>query len=389
MKSSKTFICHYSEIGLKGRNRKYFVKTLKFNLRRALKAVADGVPFKIMHVEKRLMVYFDQPLQIEAVYGAMQTVFGLANFSAVQEVEPTLEAMRANVLDELAGQDFETFVIRSRRIHKTLPFNSMEVNREIGAAVVEKLGKKVDLKHAQCTVHIEIFRNNAFITAGKQNGPGGLPVSSSGRVMALMSGGFDSPIAAYYAMKRGARCEYIHFHSFPFTNKASQEKVKSLVTRLNRFQGKATLFMVPFTETQQDLIIDIPDKYRIIFYRRFMMRIAARLAAQRDIRALLTGESLGQVASQTLENMAAVEQVTRMPVLRPLIGLDKNEIMDIARRIGTYDISVLPHDDACTRFMPENPVIHSDLQEVLEIEAGLDVEGLVQSALDRMEKLEL
>ena len=200
-----------------------------------------------------------------------------------------------------------------------------------------------------------------------------------------MSGGFDSPVAAYYALKRGARCEFIHFHSYPFTNKASQDKVQQLVSVMNNFQKKSTLFMVPFTNTQQEIVMVVPDRYRIIFYRRFMMRIAERLAQKRELKAIITGESLGQVASQTLENMAAVEQAITLPVLRPLIGFDKNEIMDVGRRIGTYDISVLPHDDACTRFMPRNPVIRAILNDVITIEKDLDVEGLVEKDLAEME----
>lgn len=389
MKQSAIYICHYSEIGLKGKNRNFFVKILKSNMKRALKLALPSVLFRIEHTEKRFLLIFETPQEVQTVYQLLGNVFGLANFSAVAQVGPNIPSMLQKALELLQDKSYDTFVIRSRRVHKSLPFNSMEVNRQIGAAVVEQFGKKVDLKFADLTCVIEIFKDKAFVSVDKYPGPGGMPVGTAGRVMVLMSGGFDSPVAAYYAMKRGARADFIHFHSYPFTNQASQDKVKQLVKILNTFQGRATLFMVPFTETQQDILMAVPEGYRILFYRRFMMRIAEELARQRETLALVTGESLGQVASQTLENIGVVEQVTTLPVLRPLIGFDKNEIMDTARKISTYDISILPHDDACTRFMPKNPVIRAKIDEVLDIEKALDVSKLVKQNLEKMELIEL
>lgn len=389
MTHSTIFICHYSEIGLKGKNRNYFVKVLRSNLRKVLKRALPEAVFRIEHVERRFIVHFEEAVEIETVYRNLSDVFGLANFTAVQQCAPEIEALEETTLALLAEKQYHSFVVRSRRVHKILPYNSVEINRRVGAAVVERYEKKVSLKEADLTCNIEVFKDKAFVSVDKRKGPGGMPVRTSGRVLVLMSGGFDSPVAAGFAMKRGAQCEYIHFHTYPFTNKLSQEKVKDLVRQLNRFQFKSKLYMVPFTETQKEIVAVVPDKFRIIFYRRFMMRLAERLAQKRGIHALVTGESLGQVASQTLENMAAVEQVVTMPVLRPLIGMDKNEIMDIARRIGTYDISVLPHDDACTRFMPHNPVIRARLDEVVEIEKALDVDALVERDLQEMEMLEI
>ncbi len=389
MTHTTLFICHYSEIGLKGKNRNYFIKALKSNMRKVLKRALPESVFRIEHVERRFIVFFEDAVEITRVYQNLNDVFGLANFTAVQQTAPEMEAIQATALELLAEKQYNSFVVRSRRVHKILPINSVEINRRVGAAVVEKYHKKVSLKEPDLTCNIEIFKNKAFVSVDKRKGPGGMPVRTSGRVLVLMSGGFDSPVAAWYALKRGAQCEYIHFHTYPFTNKLSQEKVKDLVRRLNKFQFKSKLYMVPFTETQKEIVAAVPDKYRIVFYRRFMMRVTEHLAQQRGISAVVTGESLGQVASQTLENMAAVEQVITMPVLRPLIGMDKNEIMDIARKIGTYDISVLPHDDACTRFMPHNPVIRARLDEVVEIEKALDVDALVARDLQKMELLEI
>ena len=389
MTHSTIFICHYSEIGLKGKNRNYFVKVLKSNIRKVLKRAFPEAVFRIEHVERRFIVFFEEAVEITLVYRNLSDVFGLANFTAVQQCAPEIEALEETTMALLADKQYNSFVVRSRRVHKILPYNSVEINRLVGAAVVERYDKKVSLKEPDLTCNIEVFKDKAFVSIDKRKGPGGMPVRTSGRVMVLMSGGFDSPVAASFAMKRGAQCEYIHFHTYPFTNKLSQEKVKDLVGQLNKFQFKSKLYMVPFTETQKEIVTVVPDKYRIVFYRRFMMRTAERLAQQRGIQAVVTGESLGQVASQTLENMAAVEQVITMPVLRPLIGMDKNEIMDIARRIGTYDISALPHDDACTRFMPHNPVIRARLDEVVEIEKALEVDSLVDRDLQEMEILEI
>ena len=389
MTHTTLFICHYSEIGLKGKNRNYFVKALKSNMRKTLKRAFPEAVFRIEHLERRFIVSFENAVEITRAYQNLNDVFGLANYIAVQQTVPEIEAVKKMTLELLADKQYESFAVRSRRVHKVPPYNSVEINRRVGAAVVERYDKKVNLKEPDLTCNIEIFRDKAFVSVDKRKGPGGMPVRTSGRVLVLMSGGFDSPVAAWYAMKRGAQCEYIHFHTYPFTNKLSQEKVKDLVGRLNKFQFKSKLFMVPFTETQKEIVATVPDKYRIVFYRRFMMRIAERLAQKRGIQAVVTGESLGQVASQTIENMAAVEQVIAMPVLRPLIGMDKNEIMGIARKIGTYEISVLPHDDACTRFMPHNPVIRARLEEVVAIEQGLDVDALVERDLLEMELLEI
>ncbi len=229
---SKVFICHYSEIGLKGKNRLFFVKILKANMRRLVKQTLPGIAFRIEHTEKRLIMFFDEPVAREKVFSALNKVFGLANYSAVSEVLSTPQDIEKCVLDLLNGKEYESFAVRSRRVHKTMPFTSMDINQQVGAAVVELYHKKVDLKNPECICHVEIFRDKSFVSVDKIKGPGGLPVSSSGRVMVLMSGGFDSPVAAYHALKRGASCEFIHFHSYPFTDRASQEKVKQLVKNI-------------------------------------------------------------------------------------------------------------------------------------------------------------
>ena len=386
---SLTYICHYSEIGLKGKNRSVFEKQLMHNIKRALKANGcDALPH-LRILDKRVVASFPQHPQADLIENSLSDVFGLVHFARVRKVENDLEAIKEACLAELESLSFDSFAIRTKRANKRFAYTSNDVNVFLGAAVVEKMNKKVNLSAPDVTCFVEVLDHHSFVYARKIAGAGGLPVGSSGKIMALLSGGFDSPVAAYYALKRGATCEFIHFHSFPYTNKKSQEKVRDLAGQLNRYQFKARLHLVPFAETQEDIVLNCPDKLRVVLYRRFMMRLAEKLARRNKARALLTGESLGQVASQTLANMGVVEAVTSLPVLRPLVGLDKNEIIAKAREIGTYDISVLPHDDACTRFMPKHPVIHARLREVEQAEQALDSEAMVERDFRNIETLEL
>jgi len=381
---SRVFVCHYSEIGLKGKNRSYFENILIGNIKKALKRCCSQVPI-LEKLNKRLVLRFKQDMDNVLVYHALKNVFGLVNFSAVVSVEKDLTAITQTCLQSMSHKQGRSFVVSTKRSDKNIPYTSPEINRKVGAAIVEKYGNPVDLKKADVVCHIEILPNEAFIFTDKISGPGGLPVGSSGQVLALLSGGFDSPVAAYYAMRRGAHCSFLHFHVYPFTEKQSQEKVKDLARALNRFQFKSRIYMVPFAETQQAIAKNCPEKFRIVLYRRMMMRIAEQVAENHGYKAVVTGDSLGQVASQTLENLAAVEDVIRMPVLRPLIGLDKNEIMAVARTIGTYDISIRPHDDACTRFMPKQPSIRSKIDAVREAENALNVTELSEKNLRQLE----
>ncbi|HHE55744.1 MAG TPA: tRNA 4-thiouridine(8) synthase ThiI [Caldithrix abyssi] len=386
---SKLFLCHYSEIGLKKGNRNYFERVLETNMRKSLARELPGSKFSIRKEHKRFLIKYDETVPDERVKSALEKVFGLANFSPVSAVEADPEKIIQSALNLIKDKTFSTFAVRSKRADKSFPLTSQELNVEVGAKIVEALGKQVDLTRPELTCHIEVMPDQALIYVDRFKGAGGLPVSSSGKVLVLLSGGFDSPVASYLALKRGAKCSFIHFHSYPYTNKFSQEKVIELARVLNQFQFNAKLYMVPFAETQEEIVFNCPDKLRVILYRRFMMRIAERLAKKEGLKAVVTGEALGQVASQTLENLGAIEQAITLPVLRPLIGLDKEEIIAIARKIGTYEISSKPHDDACTRFMPRKPETRAKLHEVLEAEKALDVEGLVNKVMEKIEVLEI
>ncbi|MHB2156399.1 tRNA uracil 4-sulfurtransferase ThiI [Calditrichota bacterium GD2] len=386
---NRVFLCHYSEIGLKKGNRNYFERILESNMRKSLQRYLPEEKFSIKKDHKRFLVYFNEDVKIDLVKSALERVFGLANFSPVTTVSLEMSEIENIALKLMENRPEKTFAVRTKRAEKSFPLTSQDINVQVGARIAENTGKKVDLTRPEITCHIEVMRDKALIFVERFPGPGGLPVSASGKVLTLLSGGFDSPVASYLMLKRGAKSAFIHFHSYPYTNKFSQEKVIELARILNQYQFNSKLFMVPFAETQEEIVFNCPDKLRVILYRRFMMRIAEALAKKEGFKAIVTGEALGQVASQTLENMGAIEQVITLPVLRPLVGLDKAEIIAIARRIGTYDISVKPHDDACTRFMPRKPETRAKLHEVLKAEEGLDVEGMVQKALEKMELVEI
>ncbi len=386
---NRVFLCHYSEVGLKKGNRTYFERILETNMRKSLQRAFPQEKFSVKKELKRFLISFDLDVPVEKVKAALESVFGLENFSPVLSVPLQIDQIEEAALYLMKSRPERTFAVRAKRSDKLFPMNSQEINVRIGAKIVEETGKKVDLTDPEITCHIELMRDAALVFVDRFKGPGGLPVSSSGKVLVLLSGGFDSAVAAYFALKRGAKCTFIHFHSYPYTNKFSQEKVIDLARILNRFQFNSSLFMVPFAETQEEIVLNSPEKFRVILYRRFMMRIAERLAKKEGLKAIVTGESLGQVASQTLENMAAIEQVTTMPILRPLIGLDKNEIIAIARKIGTYETSAKPHDDACTRFMPKHPETRAKLPQILEVEQRLDVEKLVEETMNKMEIVEI
>ena len=282
------------------------------------------------------------------------------------------------IINDIKVKDYTTFRISARRADKSFPLNSQEINTRLGGEVVAKYGKKVNLDNPDLSIHVEIVGKIAYLYYEKIKGPGGLPVGVSGKALVLISGGFDSPVAAWYALRRGMQVEFIHFHSMPYTSKASLEKVASLVNVLETYGASNKIANIPFAEIQKKVLISCPEKLRVILYRRIMMRMSENLANKHNCKALVTGEAVGQVASQTLENLRATGIVTTLPIIRPLICFDKEDIMELATKIGTHDISKKPHDDACTRFIPDHPEIHANLKEVEQAEEKLDINTLLQ-----------
>ncbi|HVO92187.1 MAG TPA: tRNA uracil 4-sulfurtransferase ThiI, partial [Terriglobales bacterium] len=321
-------LLRYHEIALKKGNRAYFTEMLKRNV---LAAVKDLGAKEIRSLPARLLLTFKNDVARDILVERVGTVFGVANFSLVERTARDLDALRTRILESLNGTRFESFRIDTQRGDKTFPLTSPEINRLLGAAVKEKSGARVDLENAEFTVTVEILPHDAFFGFQKIAGAGGLPVGASGRVVALISGGIDSPVAAYRMMQRGCRIFFVHFHSAPYQDKTSQEKVRELVRWLTRHQFTSRLYLVPFGEIQRQIVAAVARPLRVVLYRRMMLRIAEALARKAKAKALITGESLAQVASQTLDNMAVIQQAARLPILRPLVGMDKQEIIDQAR----------------------------------------------------------
>jgi len=368
-------LIRYHEIALKKGNRRYFIELLKRNL---ISAVKDLGLKEIRSLPARLLLTFKADYDTQVLIERIRSVFGVANFSMVQRTPRDIDILRARILESLNASRFSSFRIDTQRGDKTFVLKSPEINRQLGAAVKEQSGARVDLTHAELTVTVEILPCDAFFGFNKIAGPGGLPVGASGRVVALLSGGIDSPVAAYRMMQRGCRLIFVHFHSTPYLDQTSQEKVRRLVTELTRGQFQSRLYLIPFGEIQRQIVAGVARPLRVILYRRMMLRIAEQVARREKCKALITGESLAQVASQTLDNIAVIQQAAELPVLRPLVGMDKQEIIDQARRIGTYQISSIPDQDCCQLFVPKHPATRARLADVEQDENKLDIEELLR-----------
>ena len=372
-------LIRYHEIALKKGNRAYFTEMLKRNI---VASVKDLGAKEIRSLPARLVLTFRNEIDPETLSQRISSVFGIANFSLVQRSERDIDQLRRRILAGLNGAHFASFRIDTQRGDKSFPLNSPEINRQLGAAVQEKTGARVDLDNPEFTVYVEILPKDTFFGFNKLPGAGGLPVGTSGRLLSLISGGFDSPVAAYRMMQRGCRVIFVHFHSAPYQDKTSQDKVRELVKLLTRHQFQSRLYMVPFGEIQRQIVAAVTRPLRVVLYRRTMLRIGERIARREKARALVTGESLGQVASQTLENMTVIQQAVTMPILRPLVGMDKQEIVDQARRIGTFETSSIPDQDCCQLFVPKHPATKARFDEVEADEAKLDVNELVRYGLE-------
>jgi len=375
-------IATYHEVALKGGNRGFFERALVRNVRTAL----DGLPVAEISVPSRIVIRFAAPVAWVEVHARLATVFGLVGILPAVRVGGTYQQIEDHVathLDELRGG---TFAIRCHRSDKKFPLRSEEIARRLGQFVKDHSGMAVDLSAPEVTIHVLVQSDGIFVYRKRFTGAGGLPVGTSGRVLALLSGGIDSPAAAYMALKRGTRAIFLHFHSAPYTSDASVRKVEEIVRILNRHQGTSQLVIVPFGDCQREIVSRCPEALRVVLYRRMMLRVAARVARRMRCHALITGESLNQVASQTLENLAAIDRVAHLPVLRPLVGMDKLEIMQYAERAGTFEISILPDQDCCTLFVPRHPSTAAKMRDVEEAEVNLDIERMVADACAAREK---
>jgi len=379
MRLRPVVVVHYHEISLKRGNRPRFLRQLARNLARA---IADLGPSTLRQRPGRIVIDLDGHPRPEAVRDRIQRVCGVASVSLGYRTSSTLEAMQNLVGRLVEGRAFGSFRITARRAFKTYPLTSVELNRALGAFVLQRVATRVDLEHPEVEIVVEVLPDEAFVSLDRRPGPGGLPVGGSGTVAALLSGGIDSPVAAWRMMKRGCRVVFVHFHSVPYLPDTSQAKARALVERLTEWQYASRLYLVPFGEIQREVVLSVPPPARVVVYRRLMVRIAEAIAHQTGALALTTGESLGQVASQTLENIAAIDAAATVPVLRPLIGTDKIEITDEARRLGTFETSIEPDADCCTLFVPRHPATRMTPAEADAVESRLELDRLVQAGVD-------
>lgn len=373
-------IVHYHEISLKRGNRPLFLRRLQENLARA---VSDLGPVRVSQLPGRIVLDLEGNRAPEAVRERLDRVCGIANTALAVRTGSSLDALKRAVDQVIERHTFASFRITARRAFKTFPLTSTDLNRELGAHVQRQRPEaRVDLHHAALEIHVEVLPHEAFVYPDRRPGPGGLPVGSAGTVTALISGGIDSPVAAWRMMKRGCRVLFVHFHSVPYLPDASIRKVRDLVGRLTQWQYFSRLYLVPFGEIQREVVLSVSPMARVVVYRRLMVRIAQALARQSGALALVTGESLGQVASQTLHNLARIDEAAELPILRPLIGMDKLEITDQARRLDTLEISNEPDADCCTLFVPAHPGTRLSQEEIAAMEARLDIPALVTAGVE-------
>ena len=374
----KSVVVHYQEIALKGNNRPWFIARLARNLREATR---DLDVREVRVLMGRIEVVLGGSEAWAPVRDRIARVFGVANFARAGRAPLDVDAIANAILADLGERTVGSFRVSARRADKRFPLTSPEIEREVGGRVREAKGWLVKLDHPELTIHVEALTAQAFYYFDKEQGAGGRPVGVSGRVACLLSGGIDSPVAAWRLMRRGCRVLLVHFHSYPILSRASQEKTREMARLLAGFQFHSRLFLVPFGEIQQQVTLSVAPPLRVVIYRRLMMRIAERIARDGRAQALVTGEVVGQVASQTLENLASINRVVTMPVLRPLIGLDKDEITAEAQRLGTYPISIIPDQDCCTLFTPRHPATKARTVDVERAEATLPIDDIVDRAL--------
>ena len=380
-----TLVAHHHEIGLKGRNRDHFEDLFALNIKRALRNTGYA---RVWRGFGRVVAEFGSDSVPEIGAERAAKVFGCAFVGLGLKVEPEMESISEAALPLMTEEPFDSFRVKARRTYSSSPLRSQEIHEEIGRRIATATGGRVDLKNADTTAWVELFGKFGVVYRKRIEGPGGLPAGSSTRMLALLSGGIDSPVAAWRMGRRGAAIELLHFHGRPFTDASSVRQAEELAAVFNRYNIETNLHLVPLGDSQREIATNAPSEMRVVLYRRMMLRIAAALAHQRDAKALVMGDALGQVASQTIENMTTVDAAIadeKVPVLRPLVGMTKQEIIDTAKGIGTFEISTRKHQDCCVLFEPRSPIIRSTPEMAARSEAGLDIETMIGKALAGIE----
>ena len=376
------------EIILKGLNRRYFEQKLMANMRRRLSHIGK---FRVYCIQSTVYVEAQEDnADIDAAFEALQNVFGIVALVRAAACEKDKDAIAALAKEYLRDEMLraKSFKVESKRSDKSFPMTSIEISQYVGGELNEAYPDvKVDVHEPELIVHIEVRDLAAYVHGAPVPGAGGMPVGCNGTAVTLLSGGIDSPVSSYMIAKRGVHLIPVHFFSFPYTSQQAKEKVIELAQIITAYCGKMTMEIVPFTHIQEEIRDKCPEEYFTLIMRRFMMRIAQRIALDNNARAIVTGENLGQVASQTMEAMASTQAVLQLPVLQPLIGMDKEEIVRLARKIGTFETSILPYEDCCTVFTPRHPRTRPKLREVEAAESALDVDALVEEAVKGIEKV--
>jgi thiamine biosynthesis protein ThiI len=388
--SREAILIRYHEIALKGENRSWYEERLASSARKLLRrALGKDAGIEITRVQSRLIAH--APWN-EVTIQTLSRLFGASSFSVLRMVPTTHDDLKQAAIDEISRHAQlhgmpRSFRVRTRRTEKVLPETSIQLDRLIGSAVTERFSElEVDLKKPELSIGLELHKQSSYLWTQKFPGPGGLPYKTQPPLLALLSGGLDSPIAALRMIRRGAPVQFLHFHGTPFVGEEVIEKVEDLVRVVNRFQpDPQPLHVVPFGKLQETIALRVHPKIRTLLYRRMMLRIASELAKQRKLGALITGEALGQVASQTVENITNIDQAARIPVLRPLIALDKDEIIAQAHQFGTYEISIRPGADCCTLFADRHPALRAQIGQLEDSESKLPIEEMLTQALARVE----
>ena len=384
------FLLKMGEMVLKGLNRRTFEERLMGNARRRLQKYGK------FRIYSRQSITYVEPKEagcdMDGAFATLSRLFGVVGLSRAKACEKTpeaiLETAKTYLHDDLMAA--RTFKVESKRSDKTFPLTSIQLSQYVGGELNEAFPHiQADMHHPELTVHVEVRDFAAYVHGDPAPGAGGLPVGVGGKAVSLLSGGIDSPVASWMMAKRGVALEMVHFYSYPYTSPEAKEKVLDLARLLTPWTGRLTVHVVPFTKIQEQLRLHCPEALFTLLMRRFMMRISERVAQRVGAHGLITGESLGQVASQTMEAMAVTGQVCTLPVFRPLVGMDKEEIVRTARKIGTFETSILPYEDCCTVFTPRHPKTHPKLEEITEAEAALDIEALVEEAVQGIERVVL
>ena len=387
---NEIFLMKLGEIVLKGANKRQFENKLRQNVRRRMRPFGN---FDVYIMQSTVYVVpEDDQADVDGAWDACHTIFGVVSLCRCRPCEKNVDAI-FNAIEEYLGDDLDcakSFKVESKRSDKQFPLNSIQISQEIGGRLAEAHPTvKVDVRKPEYTVYVEVRDLAAYVHGPAEPGAGGLPTGVGGRAMCLLSGGIDSPVAAYMIAKRGVEIECVHFFSYPYTSQLAKDKVLELARLVTRYSGRMTVNIVSFTEIQEAIRDNCPEEYFTLIMRRFMMEIAQRLAKHDGCGALITGENLGQVASQTMEAMTVTGAVVDIPIFMPLVGMDKEEIVSISRKIGTFDTSILPYEDCCTVFTPKHPKTKPTIGQLINAEASLDRQAMIDKAVETVERIQV